>query len=71
MYKKVILAVLMVLMVVAPCLAETVPEGISSLHGTLWEETRMFFNPTPAITHIGFYGGKVYYQTAGRFVERK
>ena len=52
--KKSILAVLMIVVVTTPCLAQEVePEGIFSLHGTRWEGILGFIG-------YGFYDGEVY-----------
>jgi hypothetical protein len=66
--KKLILAVLMAVMLATPCFAQEVePEGIFSLHGTLWQTLPtgvqlLPFPPSlvPIDWEFGFYGGEVY-----------
>jgi len=65
--KKTVLAVLMVVMVVTPCLAQEVePSEIFSLHGTAWDSTAIISIVLPPQLPIGesfdlgFYGRKVY-----------
>ena len=66
--KKTILAVLMVVMITIPCLAQEVePEGIFSIEETVWQELPIALQifPVPWIgpnydLEFGFYGGEVY-----------
>jgi len=64
--KKTILAVIMVLVFVTPCLAQEIePEGMFSIEGTLWLQYEIIFFPFPPFVFvgsedIGFYKGKVY-----------
>jgi len=51
---------LMLVMISTPCLAEVVPDGIFSLHGTTWLATALCTTEVVE-RHIGFYEGKVFY----------
>ena len=67
--KKIIFVVLMTVMIATPCLAQEIaPEGIFSLHGTVWQEylgiTILPIPGMPGFDPTGnesyFYGGRVY-----------
>ena len=57
--KRTILAVLMVVLVSVPCVAQD-EEPVESIEGTVWS---YFYNPgmgRPPIRYVGFYDGHVY-----------
>jgi hypothetical protein len=64
--KKTILAILTAVMVATPCFANEIePEGIFSLHGTLWQALPIGLQTFPIVMPLSnsefcFYGGKVY-----------
>ena len=64
--KKTILVMLMAVMIATPCLAQEIePEGIFSVHGTIWQQyLQITILPIPSIHSTDFkrhfYGGRVY-----------
>lgn len=74
--KQIILAVLMIIMIATPCLAQEVePEGIFSLHGTEWQAlpTGLQILPSPSLVSLnwefGFYGGKVHPYSVSFYID--
>ena len=77
--KKTILILLIAVMLATPCFAQEVePEGIFSLHGTVWQSLPMGVHILPFPPSLesidwefGFYGGKAYnsVRTPGFYID--
>ena len=63
--KKLMSAVLVVLMMSTPCLAEIETDSLFSIEETLWSTNSTVYSTTPPFVHItdftmGFYRGRIY-----------
>ena len=58
--KKLVLAVLLVVMIFTPCMAEVEPEGLFGVEGTYWSGTVIAGVPQTNPLDIAFSGGIMY-----------
>jgi hypothetical protein len=59
--KKLILAVLMVVMLAVPCMAEVEPEGLFGLEGTFWSGISLEQVGIPIPFGLGFHENTMYF----------